>query len=266
MNHLLRELAPLSSRAWKEVDQEAKTRLETYLAGRKFVDFGGPHGWKHSSTSLGRVRTLGTEPATGVEARQRRVMPFVELRIPFTLSRAAVADLDRGADDVDLESLDAASRQMAVAENMSIFHGFDAAGIEGMSIASSHQPLALAESSADYPTSIAEAVNRLRLAGVEGPYGLALDPDKYTAVVDSAEVGGHAVRSHLERILQGPIVWAPGVEGAVVMSTRGGDFLFESGQDLSIGYLDSDAETVTLYLEESFSFHVADGDAAIALR
>ena len=70
---------------------------------------------------------------------------------------------------------------------------------------------------------------------------------------------------HLNKILEGPIVWAPGVDGAVVVSLRGGDFLFESGQDLSIGYDSHDREVVRLYLEESFSFHVATPEAAVAL-
>ena len=61
-------------------------------------------------------------------------------------------------------------------------------------------------------------------------------------------------------------MWAPGVEGAVVVSLRGGDFVFESGQDLSIGFDSEDADVVRLYLEESFSFHVATPEAAIALR
>jgi uncharacterized linocin/CFP29 family protein len=51
----------------------------------------------------------------------------------------------------------------------------------------------------------------------------------------------------------------------VVLSLRGGDFLFESGQDLSIGYDSHDSEVVRLYLEESFSFHVATPEAAVAL-
>ena len=61
-------------------------------------------------------------------------------------------------------------------------------------------------------------------------------------------------------------MWAPGVQGAVVLSLRGGDFLFESGQDLSIGYDSHDSEVVRLYLEESFSFHVATPEAAVALK
>jgi uncharacterized linocin/CFP29 family protein len=73
------------------------------------------------------------------------------------------------------------------------------------------------------------------------------------------------VFDHLRQILGGPIVWAPGVRGAVVVSMRGGDFLLECGQDLSIGYDGHDRETLNLYLEESFSFRVASSDAAVAL-
>jgi uncharacterized linocin/CFP29 family protein len=51
----------------------------------------------------------------------------------------------------------------------------------------------------------------------------------------------------------------------VVLSLRGGDFLFDSGQDLSVGYEGHDADTVQLYLEESFSFRVVTPEAAITL-
>jgi uncharacterized linocin/CFP29 family protein len=60
-------------------------------------------------------------------------------------------------------------------------------------------------------------------------------------------------------------VWAPGVEGGVILSLRGGDFVLDSGEDLSIGHLDHNAETVRLDLEESFSFRFLESDAAIAI-
>jgi uncharacterized linocin/CFP29 family protein len=56
------------------------------------------------------------------------------------------------------------------------------------------------------------------------------------------------------------------VRGAVVLSLRGGDFRFESGQDLSLGYDHHDADNVHLYVEESFTFRVATPEAAVALR
>ena len=59
---------------------------------------------------------------------------------------------------------------------------------------------------------------------------------------------------------------APGVSGALVVSLRGGDFVFECGQDLSIGYSSHDGEGVRLYLEESFSFHVVTPEAAVTFH
>jgi uncharacterized linocin/CFP29 family protein len=113
---------------------------------------------------------------------------------------------------------------------------------------------------------VAKAVERLLSAGIAGPYGLALGPDEYTGVIETAEHGGYPLFDHLRQILgDGPIVWAPGVRGAVVVSLRGGDFLFDSGQDVAVGYDHHDAENVHLYLEETFTFRVATPEAAIAI-
>ena len=70
---------------------------------------------------------------------------------------------------------------------------------------------------------------------------------------------------HLRLIVEGPVVWAPAVDGAVLISQRGDDFELVVGQDLSIGYLDHDAERVRLYLEESITFRAASPEAAVAL-
>lgn len=105
----------------------------------------------------------------------------------------------------------------------------------------------------------------LRQAGIEGPYSLAISPDGYTRVMESTERGGYTLQQHLSRIIGGDIVWAPGLDGAVLVSKRGGDFLLDVGQDLSIGYIRHDAELVTLYLEESFSFRVNEPDAVVVL-
>ena len=84
-------------------------------------------------------------------------------------------------------------------------------------------------------------------------------------MVEGAEHGGYPLLEHLRKILDGPIVWAPGVGGAVVLSLRGGDFLFEVGEDLSVGYESHDPEGVALYLVESFTFRAVTPEAAVAL-
>jgi uncharacterized linocin/CFP29 family protein len=55
------------------------------------------------------------------------------------------------------------------------------------------------------------------------------------------------------------------VKGAIVLSMRGGDFSFESGEDLSVGYDSHDANVVNLYIEESYSFRVLTPEAAVAI-
>jgi uncharacterized linocin/CFP29 family protein len=265
MNHLLRPLAPISDSAWTLLDTEATERLTAALAARKLVDFSGPHGWEHSSTNLGRITALASAPCEGITAVQRRVLPLAEVRAEFTVSLAELRDHDRGAVDVDLADLDDAAHRIARAENIAVFHGWSDAGITGIAEASTHAVLSLGDHGDAYPRAVARAVELLLRAGISGPYALALGRDEYTRVVETAEHGGYPLWDHLRQIVEGPIVWAPGVRGAIVLSMRGGDFLYESGQDLSIGYDRHDAESVHFYLEESFSFIVATPEAAVAL-
>jgi uncharacterized linocin/CFP29 family protein len=265
MNHLLRSHAPISDAGWTLLDGEARERLAPALAARKLTDFSGPHGWEHSATSLGRTIPRPSAPGEGVSGLQRRVLPLVELRAEFELSRAELGDADRGADDTDFGALDKAVHQIAVAENVAVFHGWQDA-IVGIGEASPHEQVQLGDVTDSYPRHVAGAVERLLCSGITGPYGLALGREQYRRVVETAEHGGYPLLDHLRKILEGPIVWAPGVDGAVVLSLRGGDFVFDSGQDMSIGYESHDGEVVRLYLEESFSFHVATPEAAVALR
>jgi uncharacterized linocin/CFP29 family protein len=264
VNHLLRDRAPISEAGWAAIEAEARLRLTTYLAARKLVDLAGPHGWTHSATELGRSDTIAG-PAAEVTARQRRVLPLVELRAAFEVQRAELEDADRGAQDLDFLGLETAAIRIALAENTTVFHGYTAAGIVGIAESSSHSPIALDGGFGEYPTLVARAVNVLREAGIGGPYGLAIGPDGYTGIIETTEHGGYPLLDHLHQILGGPVVWAPGVQGAVVLSTRGGDFVLDCGQDLSIGYMDHNAEAVLLYFEESISFRVLEPDAAIAL-
>jgi uncharacterized linocin/CFP29 family protein len=264
MNHLLRELAPITDSGWRTIDSEAKQRLTPALAARRLVDFAGPHGWEHSSTNMGRITELPTSPHEGVRASQRRVLALAELRADFTVSLTELRDLDRGAPDVELAALDDAAHRIAVAENVAVMHGWAGAAITGVADASPHESKPLGDDAEGYPRAIAGAVELLLRTGIDGPYGLALGREQYRRVVETAEHGGSLLLDHLRKILGGPIVWAPGVQGAVVLSRRGGDFTFDCGQDLSIGYASHDEQAVHLYIEESFSFFVATPEAAVA--
>ena len=267
MNHLLRELAPITEAGWEAVDEEARRALQRSLAARRLVDFTGPHGWEYSSASAGRVlKKAASQPVPGAHLQIRRVVSAVELRVPFTVNRAELAAVDRGSSDPDLDALDEAARLLAHAENLTVFEGAKNADIEGMATASPHPPIALESGYVDYPRAVAWAVERLRETGINGPYGIALGPAEYTGVVETTEHGGYPVFDHVRRILGGPIVWGPGMRHGLVVSLRGGDFVFASGQDISIGYSHHDEEKVYLYFEESFTFRINEPRAAIVLK
>ena len=44
MNHLHRDLAPISTDAWEAIEAEVRRALRTFLTARRVVDFNGPHG------------------------------------------------------------------------------------------------------------------------------------------------------------------------------------------------------------------------------
>jgi uncharacterized linocin/CFP29 family protein len=266
MNHLFRSKAPISEEAWAEIDSEATTSLKELLAARRIVDLSGPHGWAYSSEPTGRVAEV--EPPSGLEvqSRVRQVQPLVEFRTPFTLARAELDAIDRGACDADLDPVRFAARRAAMAEDRAVFHGYAPGGIVGLTEASPHESVIISSDYDAYPSFVATATARLKLAGVTGPYAIALGPRCYTGVIEQSEMGGYPVLEHLRLILGGPVVFAPGVDGAVVVSLRGGDFELVLGQDLSIGYLDHDVDTVELYIEESLTLKVCAPEAAIYLR
>jgi uncharacterized linocin/CFP29 family protein len=261
MDNLHRELAPVSDEAWAQIEQEAARTFKRHLAGRRLVDVEGPSGAGFSAAGRGRVRGIDP-PGDGVIAQQREVMPVVELRAPFSLSRQEIDDVERGAQDSNWQPAKDAARRVAFAEDRAIFEGYQAAGIGGIRHGSSNPLVLLPAEVREYPAAIAQALSELRTAGVDGPYSLALSADAYTAVSETSD-HGYPVIEHINRLLSGDIVWAPAISGAFLLTTRGGDFSLFLGQDLSIGYLSHTETEVSLYLQETMTFQMFTSEAAV---
>jgi uncharacterized linocin/CFP29 family protein len=264
MNNLHRELAPISEKAWAQIEEEATRTLKRHLAARRVVDVVGPKGPELAGIGTGHLREIKA-PADGILAAQREAKPLVELRVPFQLTREAIDDVERGATDSNWEPVKEAARKIAFAEDRSVFEGYAAAGIEGIRQACSNPKLVLPASVKAYPGAVAQAVSQLRLAGVNGPYVLLLGAEAYTAATGGTDEG-YPVLRHIERLVEGEIVWAPAIEGGFVVTTRGGDFELDIGQDISIGYSTHTRTNVELYLQETFTFRMLTSEAAAMLR
>ena len=263
MNNLHRELAPISDEAWAEIEQETARTLKRYLAGRRVVDVSGPGGVSLSAVGTGHLDSIDP-PADGVQARQRQVLPLVELRVPFTLNRGQIDDVLRGSQDSDWQPAREAARKIAFAEDQAIFAGYPAAGIGGIAPGASNPPVSLPAEIAGYPMAFAQAANQLRSAGVDGPYTAVLSAEAYTAVSEASDHGYPVIR-HLRNVLDGELIWAPAITGAVLLTARGGDFSLHLGQDFSIGYESHTDAEVVLYLQETFTFQLLTTEAAVAL-
>ncbi len=263
MNYLHRELAPISAAAWASIEEEAKRSFTLQLAGRRVAEVRGPGDGVLSAVGTGHLTDLES-PAPGVLAWARTAQPVVELRVPFALSRRDIDDVDRGAQDPDWQPVKDAARDMAFAEDRAIFEGYAAAGIAGMRAASSNPALELPADPRQYPDVVTQALASLRLAGVDGPYALVLSAKAYAAVLETSD-HGYPIRDHLARLVDGPQLWAPAIDGAFLASTRGGDYDLHLGQDLSIGYESHDAESVRLYFTEAFTFVVHTAEAIVPI-
>lgn len=263
MNNLHRELAPVSSAAWEQIEEEAKRTIKAYLAGRRVVDVPAPGGVAFAGVTTGHLVSIAP-PAEGVAANQHEVKPLVELRAPFELSRQAIDDVERGAEDSNWQPVKDAAKVLAFAEDRAIFDGYEAAGIQGVRQGTSNPIKTLPEDIRNYPDAIAEALNQLRLAGVSGPYAVTLGAAEYTGLAETRD-HGYPVLEHVKRIIDGNLILAPALSGAFVLSTRGGDFELSIGQDISIGYLSHTDAAVRLYLQESFTFRVLTSEASVAL-
>jgi uncharacterized linocin/CFP29 family protein len=265
MDHLLRELAPISDAAWLEIEREAKRSLVTMLAARKLVDVEVQDDWTTSAMTSGRVTVLEDAALPGVSAQRRESIAVTELRAELVIERTELDAIDRGAPDADLQAVVDAARAMAFAEDSIVFNGLPGGSALGICPASPHEPVSISDDYNSYPTSVARAVAMLRAAAVDGPYGIALGPRCYTGVIETTEHGGYPVLEHLRLILGGPVVWAPAVDGAVVLSMRTGDFELSIGHDLAIGYVSHDLDHVQLVLEETVAFRANTPVAAVHL-
>ncbi len=263
MNNLHRKLAPISDQAWAQIEEEASRTLKRHLAARRVVDVPEAAGLELAAVGTGHLQPIAS-PGDGVEAAQREAMRIVELRVPFELSRAAIDDVERGATDSDWEPVKEAARKIAFAEDRAVFEGYAAAGIQGLRQGSSNKGVSLPSSPKGYSGAVAQAVSQLRLAGVNGPYALVLGADAYTAASGGSDEG-YPVIHHLERLVDGGIIWAPAIQGGFVVTTRGGDFELRIGQDISIGYTSHSGTAVQLYFLETFTFRLLTTEAVVPL-
>ncbi len=263
MDILRRSLAPISSKAWEEINETAADVLKSVLSARKFADVEGPKGLDYAALSEGRLKVPANQKGD-VKFGINQVVPLIESRLPFELNIWELDNMERGCEDIELDNLEEAARKIAQFEENIIYEGLKQANIKGLKESSGFDKISFPDNNSEILPAITKGKAQMKQSSVEGPYSLVISADKWQKV--QSFVQGYPLTKRLENMLGGSIIMAPFVKDAYLVSERGEDFKLVIGQDLSIGYESHNNKTVQLYFTESFTFKIIDPKAVIVFE
>ncbi len=261
---LNRSLAPIPDEAWEFLDEEAREVLELRLGARKVVDFKGPLGLDVSSINTGRMNKISAE---GAEFRSRENLNLIEVELPVKIERSEIDAFARGAEDADSEPVREAAKKIAEIENKAVFFGMSEAGIKGIIPLSKeeHDPIKIEEDRSSFFSAIFTARERLLEEGIEGPYNILMGTKHYN-LMNKLESACYPLFKKVQDLVGSEIIYVPELEDNSVMLAAGDDFELFVGQDISLGYKNHDADSVDLFLFETFTFKVNGPEAAITFE
>jgi uncharacterized linocin/CFP29 family protein len=264
----LRRSAPfLSDKVWKAIDETAASMFKQTVVARRIVDFDGPRGWSHVATQLGTFKLANPAHSSNkVRFSVPDVMLLTELRAEFSLRWAAIDIFERVGPTLEPDSIEDAARDTALAEDRLVLFGNGA----NPGLLTSHQSPRVALSDWSIPgrmvTDLLTAVQKLDEFSIRGPYEVVLSPAHYYSYLRQTGEGGSYPAAKQLGIVIEKVYSSPAVDGAVLFSTRGGDFLITVGGDLTVGYRAHDDTSVHLFCVETIAAQLLTPNAVCIIR
>lgn len=255
MDRLKRGSAPITAKAWKEIDDTAKDVITNMLAARKVLKVNGPKGWDYNAVDEGRLENVEECKDLEVCDGTYAVQPLTEARVSFELSKWELDNIERGAQDPDLDALETAVERLALYEENVIYNGLEKGNIEGLIPAADHK-ISLSGDGNAILQAIGEAKYALMNAYVEMPYDLIVSKEVYDKINVIFE--GEHLMKRIQALTGGEIYRAKRLNGALLLPHRDEDLEFTVGQDYAIGYEAETVETVRLFATVSFTLRVLE--------
>jgi len=266
MEWLRRNAAPLSQKAWNEIDDIAGSMFKQTVVARRIVDFDGPRGWNHVATQLGTFKPAQLPKVSGkVRFSIPDVMLLTELRADFAVSWADIDIFERVGPTLESKTIEEAGRDMALAEDALALYG--SGGTPGL-LSSPETPRVKISDWSQPGRLVADllsAVEQLDTLGIKGPYEAVLSPHHYYSYLRQTGEGGVYPAAKQLGIVIAKVYSSPAVEGAALFSTRGGDFMITVGGDFTIGYRAHDDKAVHLFCVETIAAQVLTPEAVCVI-
>lgn len=261
MDLFKQSLAPIPSDAWEEINDRAKEVIVSQLTARRVLNVEGPKGLVANSITQGRLKPIKEMKKGEVGASLYDVVPLMETRIEFDLSRWELDNILRGEKDSELDNLEAAAEKLARFEEDAVYNGNKAAGIKGLNEVAATR-IKLTKDPNDILTAVSEGACALTDAYVQRPYDMIVS-DAVLKRLNQMYQGG-LLRKNVEAIIGGDIIRSRAVKGAFLLPRNHEDLELTIGQDYSVGYEFHDQKNIRLFLMNSFTFRCLDEDIVVA--
>lgn len=260
MDMLKKELAPLTDKAWDEINDRAREALKTQLSARKVLHVNGPNGWDYNVLTEGRLTNI-EDNGKGVNSGIYQVKPLTEARVVFELNRWELDNIERGAKDIDLGPLEEAVSKIAEFEDNTVFNGLESSNIKGLKTEAVNN-LQLGQDSSEIIANILEGKILLNNALAETPYSLIVGKDAWKIIQTKTE--GYPLHRRIEHLIDGEIIFSKVIDGAFLIPFDHADLELTIGKDYAVGYENHDSKNVKLFITVSFTFRILDPEIIVS--
>jgi uncharacterized linocin/CFP29 family protein len=267
MEWLRRNAAPLSAKAWKEIDEITGSMFKQTVVARRIVDFDGPRGWNHVATQLGTFKSVKpNQQGARVQFSAPDVMLLTEIRADFEIPWSDIDIFERVGPTLETKSVEDAAREMALAEDSLVLYG--SSTNPGILCSNEIPRVSISDwsQSGRLVADLLAAVEKLDTLGVKGPYEAVLSPHHYYSYLRQTGEGGVYPAAKQLGIVIAKVHNSPTVDGAALFSTRGGDFLMTVGGDFTVGYRSHDNSAVHLFCVETMAAQLLSPEAVCLIR
>jgi len=264
MKFLNREEAPLSAEMWTLIDTTMTALLAKRLKLRSVVDFNETYDFTTDAVPTGSVRRVSE--GDGLTLGVREPVPMTEIRYDFAVPKTILEAMKRDIEGFDDAPMRAAANAFGAAENGMILDGLEAVGTAGL-LPSLTQETLQASGARALMVAAARSLGMFNAEFVDGPFKLLVSGATFAQLVMEAE-GGETMKQKIENIFgAGAVVVteAVGDGQALVISQRGGDFIFYSGLDVQVGFDSESADALHFFLLETGAFRVINPEAAVRI-
>ncbi|MBD3345895.1 MAG: DUF2184 domain-containing protein [Chitinivibrionales bacterium] len=265
---LMRDDAPFGDKVWELIDRIVAKSAEAELSARRVLATIGPYGLGFKSLPSGESPLeRDSDEETSVTADCSIPVPLISTS--FTISARDIDTYERYGLPMNMRNVVQAAQRCARKEDRLLYYGSQSLGSKGLLNSDGVQSVSLKEwkQVGDGVHDVMKAIEKLDNAGHHGPYILALDPARYTALFERYPQGNVLEIDHMRQMLGGNVVKAASVDRGGVLLAEGMQYAsIMLGQDIMTAFEGPEGRNYTFILSESLALRLNVPSAVCRLQ